>query len=125
MAWVDKNMKQPWQMLNDSVNFITLFDKIFSWGLDRNITADGGATALSQMKKLKEEVQELEDALIEGSQEKIKDSFGDILVVLIQQSRLSGIPLEDSLQSAYDEIKDRKGKMIKGVFVKEADLVKE
>ena len=30
--------------------------------------------------------------------------------------------LEDCLQSAYDEIKDRRGKMVNGVFVKESDL---
>ena len=30
--------------------------------------------------------------------------------------------LEETLEMAYNEIKDRKGKMIDGVFVKEADL---
>lgn len=30
--------------------------------------------------------------------------------------------LEECLQSAYNEIKDRRGKMINGVFVKESDL---
>lgn len=30
--------------------------------------------------------------------------------------------LEECLQSAYDEIKDRRGRMINGVFVKESDL---
>lgn len=30
--------------------------------------------------------------------------------------------LKECLQSAYDEIKDRRGKMINGVFVKESDL---
>ena len=29
---------------------------------------------------------------------------------------------EDCIRQAYNEIKDRKGKMINGVFVKEADL---
>lgn len=33
-----------------------------------------------------------------------------------------GTTLEECLQSAYDEIKDRRGKMINGVFVKESDL---
>lgn len=30
--------------------------------------------------------------------------------------------LEECLQSAYNEIKDRRGKMVNGVFVKESDL---
>lgn len=33
-----------------------------------------------------------------------------------------GTNLEECLQSAYDEIKDRRGKMINGVFIKESDL---
>lgn len=33
-----------------------------------------------------------------------------------------GTNLEECLQSAYDEIKDRRGKMVNGVFVKESDL---
>ena len=33
-----------------------------------------------------------------------------------------GTSLEETLEMAYNEIKDRKGKMIDGVFVKEADL---
>ena len=33
-----------------------------------------------------------------------------------------GTNLEECLAAAYDEIKDRKGKMINGVFVKESDL---
>ena len=33
-----------------------------------------------------------------------------------------GTTLEETLEIAYNEIKDRKGKMIDGVFVKEADL---
>ena len=30
--------------------------------------------------------------------------------------------LEECLAAAYDEIKDRRGKMVNGVFVKESDL---
>ena len=33
-----------------------------------------------------------------------------------------GVTLKECLQSAYDEIKDRRGKMVNGVFVKESDL---
>ncbi|WP_113842787.1 MazG-like family protein [Enterococcus cecorum] len=33
-----------------------------------------------------------------------------------------GTNLEECLAAAYDEIKDRRGKMINGVFVKESDL---
>ena len=33
-----------------------------------------------------------------------------------------GLTLESCVQAAWDEIKDRKGRMIDGVFVKEGDL---
>jgi len=33
-----------------------------------------------------------------------------------------GLSFEDCVQHSYDQIKDRKGKMIDGVFVKEEDF---
>ena len=33
-----------------------------------------------------------------------------------------GLNIGDCIKDAYDEIKDRKGKMVNGVFVKEQDL---
>ena len=37
-------------------------------------------------------------------------------------SILLDVDFENCVQSAWDEIKDRKGRMIDGVFVKEEDL---
>ncbi|MDK6628509.1 hypothetical protein QP225_09165, partial [Aerococcus urinae] len=60
--------------------------------------------------------------------DQIVDSFGDVLVTLIvlnQQLRMQRVidkGIGDCLQIAYQEIKDRKGKMVNGVFVKEEDL---
>lgn len=96
--------------------FLRNIDNVCTWGAARNITADGGATALSQCKKMSEELQEFIDA---KTPEEAEDAVGDMLVVLIQIARLRGIYLSDALNSAWLEIKDRKGKMIDGVFVKE------
>lgn len=93
--------------------------QIQAWAIERNITAAGGATALSQMKKLREEVEELGEGLVEDDRVKVVDGVGDALVVLIQICRLYGLTLDECLEHAYHEIKDRKGKMINGVFVKE------
>lgn len=41
------------------------------------------------------------------------------LIILAQQQ---GWTLEECLQYAYDEIKNRKGKTINGTFVKDSDL---
>jgi len=49
-------------------------------------------------------------------------SIKDIVTRLSVIAERYDLTLEDCLQSAYDEIKDRRGKMINGVFVKESDL---
>lgn len=119
----DSNSITPDQVLSDTKRLEELADMVFCWGLSRNITADGGATSLSQIKKLKEEVQEIEDALLAGDEKAAKDGVGDSLVVLLQICRLAGFDIGDCLEMAWEEIKDRKGKMVNGVFVKEvADI---
>lgn len=115
----DKNCVRPEAAFTNSDQFRDLADAIFMWGVARNITANGGATSLSQMKKLKEEVQELEDALIADDPREAMDAVGDSIVVLMQICRLAGFDMVECLQNAYNEIKDRKGTMIDGVFHKE------
>lgn len=89
---------------------------LYEWGIARNITADGGATSYTQIPKLIEEVYEFRDAKTE---EEAKLEFGDILVVCIQIARLRGLNMVKCLELAYEKIKDRKGTMIDGRFVKE------
>ena len=55
--------------------------------------------------------------LIAGS-----DSFGDCVVVLTILAAQNGLQIEDCIVQAYDEIKERKGVMKDGVFVKEEDM---
>jgi len=93
--------------------------KIKSWAIDRNLhTADPN----KQVLKLGEEFGELCQGMAKGNQELIKDSIGDMFVVLTILSLQLGYDIEECITAAYNEIKDRKGKMINGVFVKEADL---
>lgn len=91
-------------------------DRVCEWGVACNITAEGGATSYTQIPKLIEEVYEFRDATTE---EEAKLEFGDILVVCIQIARLRGLDMVECLGLAYDKIKDRKGTMIDGRFVKE------
>ena len=42
-----------------------------------------------------------------------------MVVVLTNLARMEGVKIEDCIQGAYDEIANRKGKMINGTFVKE------
>lgn len=46
-----------------------------------------------------------------------------ILNILSGIARNHKTTLEDCVQVAYNDIKDRKGKMINGVFIKESDLI--
>lgn len=119
--WEDENI-HPISLLDNFSEFGALVTKVGQWGLDRNITKAGGATALSQLKKLREEIDEIEEGLLEGNPTKIIDGIGDAQVVLIQISRLSGFGLQGCLTEAYNEIKDRTGMMRCGVFIKQADL---
>ena len=41
------------------------------------------------------------------------------MVVLINIMARNGLTLEECLEVAYNDIKDRKGKMVDGIFVKE------
>ena len=50
------------------------------------------------------------------------DDIGDMMVVLINIAERNGLSISECLAQAWDDIKDRKGKMVDGVFVKEADL---
>jgi len=49
----------------------------------------------------------------------VKDAIGDIMVTLIIQCKMQGMDLQDCLESAYNVIKNRTGKMVDGVFVKD------
>lgn len=91
-------------------------DKIVQWHYDRNLIK--GSSDVAQIGKLKEEVQELYDSCNAG--ESPVDDIGDIIVVLINIAERNGLTLEDCLNHAYNDIKDRTGRMVAGVFVKDA-----
>lgn len=105
-----------WQTELDPEAFHDTVHSVNRWAVDRNITAEGGATSYTQIPKLIEEVYEFRDA---ETEEEAKLEFGDILVVCVQIARLRGLDMGECLQLAYEKIKDRKGTMIDGRFVKE------
>lgn len=78
-----------------------------------------GATRQAQMLKLTEEVGELAGGIAKGKEDVVKDSIGDAVVVLTILARQSNLTIEECIDAAYEEIKDRKGQMIDGVFVRE------
>ena len=90
---------------------------IQKWAWDRSLI--GGSTPNAQMLKLMEEVGELAGGVCKDKADVIKDSIGDAFVVLTIIAAQMGWSIEECVQAAYNEIKDRKGKMVDGVFVKE------
>lgn len=96
------------------------FPAIREWAHDRNLIE--GATAHAQFVKLIEESGELAAGIAKSRPDAIKDGIGDMVVVLTILAAQHGMKIEDCIAAAYAEIKDRKGRMVNGMFVKEADL---
>lgn len=90
-----------------------------NWGKERKLDS---AEPTKQYLKVAEENGEIASALARHDKGALKDAIGDTAVTLIILAMQCGTSLEECLNVAYDEIADRKGKMIDGVFVKEADL---
>lgn len=95
-----------------------LIEKVDKWAEDRNLIS--GSDSKSQTLKLISEVGELSDNV--NKKRDIRDDIGDCIVVLNILARQNDLSLSECLQVAYDDIKDRKGKMVDGVFIKEGDI---
>lgn len=92
---------------------------IVQWGHDKGILPNPIAGA--QYIKTMEEVEELGQAINAHDIEEVKDAIGDIFVTLVMQCEAWDLTMEECVQSAYDVISKRTGKMVSGVFVKDAN----
>lgn len=95
----------------------TYVRKVSRWHRDRNLI--DGSTDKDQALKLLQELGELSDSICKGKD--ISDDIGDMLVVMINIVERNNLTLTHCLQEAWMDIKDRKGKMVDGIFVKESD----
>ena len=95
----------------------TQFDKIREWALTRGLYQQGDP--MTQYVKLQEECGELAKALLKKDEPEVIDAVGDIIVVLTNLAHLKGYKIEDCIESAYNVIKKRTGKMSNGTFVKD------
>lgn len=92
--------------------------KVLRWAEARRIIPNSSSHV--QALKLVSEVGELCDAVIKKDRNDVIDGLGDVLVVLIILADLEGLNLLSCLESAYNEIKDRRGTLQpNGVFIKE------
>lgn len=103
------------------------FQSIRDWAQERGIYEKGDAK--TQFLKLQEEVGELAKAILKQDEEEIVDAIGDIAIVLTNLAQLCPIykgdttiekmTIEDCINSAFQVILNRKGKMHNGTFVKD------
>jgi len=126
-----------------SMNYEELSALVLQWGEDKGIFAK--STPLRQLDKTQEELDETREALQKlvslGDQEildeklltedldslnleedallEAKDGIGDMLVTIILLAKMLNMDSVDCLQSAYNVIKKRTGKMVNGQFVKD------
>ena len=95
---------------------MSYFNEIRLWAKQKNILDQGDIK--TQYIKLQEESGELAEAILTNNKEEIKDAIGDIVVVLTSLSYFGGFKIEEAIESAYNEIKNREGKIINNTFVK-------
>jgi len=96
---------------------INQFDLIREWANERGLYEKGDPK--TQYVKLIEEAGEVGRAILKNDTPEIVDGIGDMVVVLTNLAELTGTPIEECIQAAYDVISKRTGKMKNGTFVKD------
>jgi len=97
-----------------------LVANVTAWAQEKGLLERENAP--KQMLKVMEEVGETASAILKNDHDKIVDGIGDSLVTLIVLSKQLGLEPLYCLEVAWQEIKDRKGKMVDGTFVKESEF---
>jgi len=114
-----------------NMKYEELEEKIIQWAKDRNILEN--SNAIKQISKTQEELDETLEALKKLNAHKgsdnlivrseimneVADGIGDMLVTIILLAKAVDLESLVCLEMAYNEIKNRKGKMVDGLFVKE------
>jgi len=93
------------------------FENIRIWADERGLYDKGDPK--TQTLKLIEEAGEICRAVLKNDEPEIIDGIGDCVVVLTNLAHLCGTSIENCIDAAYAEIKNRKGKMVNGTFKKD------
>lgn len=102
--------------------------KVIQWGADKGILEK--SNPIRQLQKTQEELDETMQALVQladAKTDKVKqqaldeaiDGIGDMIVTIILLSKLVGVETVPCLESAYNVIAARTGKMENGFFVRD------
>jgi NTP pyrophosphatase (non-canonical NTP hydrolase) len=103
-------------MKMSSFNIVEL--NVVRWGEEKGIIQN--STSAAQVTKTQEEVDELVEAIAANDKAGIIDAIGDVMVTLTMIAAIEDVSLLTCYESAYNEIKNRKGLLTEGIFVKES-----
>ena len=92
---------------------------IETWGTGKGILPH--PNPIAQFQKTQEEVNELLAGIKKEDLDEIKDAIGDIFVTLVMQTKAWNLTMAECVESAYNVIKTRTGKMVDGQFIKDAE----
>ena len=113
---LDEYMNQPYK------KSLTLLDwEVKGWFFDKGIE---NFRPTAQLKKIAEEVGEVEHAFESETEHEMMVEIGDVMVTLIGFCAMNDIDLRDCLELAHKKIMARTGEFIDGSFVKTEDLWK-
>jgi NTP pyrophosphatase (non-canonical NTP hydrolase) len=98
-------------------DFEDLQKDVINWANDKNLIKPENAP--TQFLKVVEELGELSRSILKEDRKEEIDAFGDVMVTLIILSEQRGLNLVDCLNTAYEVIKNRKGKTVNGTFIKD------
>ena len=100
------------------MTFDELIENITQWADDKGILFPENAP--QQSMKVMEELGETMGAILkQKNTDEVIDGIGDIFVTVIILSKQLGLDPTECLESAWNEIKDRKGKTVDGTFIRE------
>jgi NTP pyrophosphatase (non-canonical NTP hydrolase) len=116
-----QKQEKTYQMINNFIQYSqylqVMREKILNWAKERNLL--DASNRNKQFIKLIEEIGELAQGMAKNDIVQIIDSIGDVQVVLIILAELYNLDSDKCLESAYETIKNRKGKTVNGIFIKD------
>lgn len=106
--------EEPKIKMQNNLNELT--DNIYQWFDEKRLS-----DPIMQYAKLNEEVGEMAHELTRGNRttKEMKDAIGDTYVTLVGMAHHLGLDLSECVDMAYNEIKNRKGRVVDGSFIKE------
>lgn len=109
-------MAKQLELFETPASFDKLIENVVGWAVNKDILKKENAS--KQLLKVLEEVGETAGALLKSKNDEVKDGIGDSFVTLIILAKQLGLEPAECLEAAWNEIKDRTGKTVGGIFVK-------